>query len=777
MISKRIEGRKDGRSSARAALRYGEGISPNRETGEFLDKSHRTRLGNFGLVDDGVYIDRDLSEKAELIELASIEMQSNCELNTRVAPSSHLAHLIFSFNQVEPSEAVLRDTEDSALAALGLSDNHFASFLHNDNGYWHLHVVASRIEKGTAHRCADLWQDKTKRDKVCREIEQRHGLPIDNGLHQIDDQGRIVEVPRAERRAKREQKPFCISNEARTKEAYSGEKSFQTWAIEIRIGDRLKHAKSWKELHETAAAFGCEVKPKGAGFVICPTGEKGGIQLSKVGVKNLPARYGAFIPNAEVSKDAPTAQYTPAPTKPQAANLYEQWRKARDAFKTEKIAVINEQREAQKQSRADLRVQHKNQLAQIRASASVHEKTTTISIAKMEQAAMLSQLAEKFAAERHALRQRLADIGPGNTFRDYLVKQAARGDETALALAQRYGADESTSVTHEREANQLKLVAGLAGKENRSGSFPAFQYQVIRTGTVVFNLGGGRIVTDSHAARMVQLNNLAADDPRAVEVALRFAVSKFGTSLNLTGSPEFQRLAVETAVRKGLGVRFADPALESYRQEFAATQRQRFTPSFTQRKESHVSHLTKQHPGQIPPAHRRDRLHFLSDGDVVLNTFGNVMPLQQNVLGRLVQQQQEKPHHRMQRPAASALGARSAGVTPPPATSTSDNKPAPEALPAKPLPAYQLPAGVEVASPDYQGRGSVSLVPGFVIQSRGRSLPVAIPLSAFSVEQLEVVRAACVPSVAAGAVIQVSLSGGQVKAVIVSRVRASGLGY
>ena len=68
MISKQIEKRKDGRSSASDALRYGEGLAPDRETGELLDKSHRTRFGNFGLIDDGVYAGRELAEMAEMID-------------------------------------------------------------------------------------------------------------------------------------------------------------------------------------------------------------------------------------------------------------------------------------------------------------------------------------------------------------------------------------------------------------------------------------------------------------------------------------------------------------------------------------------------------------------------------------------------------------------------------------------------------------------------------------------------------------------------------------
>ena len=211
MISKRIKSRKDGKSSAADALRYGEGLKVDRETGVLLDKSHRTRVGNFGLVDDGVYAGRVLSEMTKMIDLAAIEMQAICDLNTRVGADKKLAHFVVSYNQEKPTEAVLRDTEDSMLAVMKLEKNHFATFLHNDNGYWHLHIFASRIEKEEPYRGNSLWHDQVNRDKVCREIEIRHGLQSDNGLHQINELGQIVEIPRAERRAKRDARPVGIS--------------------------------------------------------------------------------------------------------------------------------------------------------------------------------------------------------------------------------------------------------------------------------------------------------------------------------------------------------------------------------------------------------------------------------------------------------------------------------------------------------------------------------------------------------------------------------------
>lgn len=655
MISTRIKDRKDSKSSASDALRYGQGLTVDKETGEYLDKSHRTRLGNFGLIDDGVYVDRDITDMAGIIDLASVEMQSNCDLNTRVDDKSKIAHFLFSFDQYEPTEAVLRDTEDSMLSAMKLDNNHFSTFLHNDNGHWHLHIFVSRIEKDEPHRVNSLWEDKTKRDKVCREIEIRHNLKRDNGMHQITEAGLIVEIPLAERRAAREAKRESdpsISDKAKTTEIYSGEKTFQTWANEIRIGDRLKHAKSWQDLHTAAAAYNCEIKKKGNGLVICPIGEAGGIQLSKVGLKNLPAKFGAFQPaQAQPAKKVPEAAYQAGPTEPKAQSHYDKWREASDAFKPAKTDKINEQREAHKLARAGQKAEQKAELENIRARTSGQARIAAVSIAKMQNAISQAAVTAQFAHERQTLRKQLAGAGPGNTFRDYLVNEAAKGDDVALGLAQKYGVEEATDVLRKREAEQLKIVAAVHGQEYRPAPRMNFTHKVERNGSVIYDFGGGRKVTDSAIAKQVQLNAAAASSPEAVATALRFATTKFGNTLTLTGSAEFQRLAAETAVLKGLNIKFTDPNLEQYRQKFAAEQQRK------PKEKNHVNDAStyRNKPArQIPPAHRRDRLHRLSDSDVVLHTDGNELPLRENVPGRVEQLRQEKPDHGMQRATAGA---------------------------------------------------------------------------------------------------------------------------
>lgn len=638
MISKRIVGRKDGKSSAVAALSYGQGLTPDLETGEFLDKSHRTRLGNFGLVDDGVYTDPD-QDMAQVIELAALEMQSNCDLNGRVGPDKKLAHFVVSFNQDKPSEAVLRDTEDSMLSAMGLDKNHFASFLHDDNGYWHLHVFASRIEKEKPHRGNPLWRDQINRDRVCREIEVRHGLHRDNGLHEVDEKGQIVEVPREERIARREAKPASITDRAKTKEIYSGEKSFQTWATEIRLGDRLKHAKSWQDLHGAAAAYGCEVRARGAGFVVCPTGEKGGIQLSKIGVKNLPARFGVFEAAKPGHQAKPEAVYKPSPTNEKGAGHYNKWAAAKKEFLPVKTERLNEQCEIHKQTRKNLREVQQAEIAKIRASAKGQDKVVAISVAKMQHTLAQTALTEQLAHERQALRRQLAAMGPGNTFRDYLVSEAGKGDNAALTLARKYGVDESTEVLRKREAAKLKIVAAAGGYEHRPAPRLNFTHHVDRTGSIVFDLGHGRKLVDSAISKQVQLNNVAAADPDSIATALRFAASKFGNTLTLTGSAEFQKLAVETAVSKGLFVKFADPALDAYREKLVLDQKQKSrTSDFSHLSRSQITKgvkhvLNRSFDHGIPPDHilrayklatdqsqaaadRSRRLHELSAGSL-----------------------------------------------------------------------------------------------------------------------------------------------------------------
>ena len=134
----------------------------------------------------------------------------------------------------------------------------------------------------------------------------------------------------------------------------------------------------------------------------------------------------------------------------------------------------------------------------------------------------------------------------------------------------------------------------------------------------------------------------------AIATALAVAKQKFGYTLTVTGSAEFQRHTVEVAVKNNLGIKFADPVLENYRKSLMEKQ--------------NALSYRNQHAQSIPPAHLRNRVLDLSNGDLVLNSQHDELPLQQDVHAGL-EQSPEKQNSDLQREARRASGAGSSRDT------------------------------------------------------------------------------------------------------------------
>jgi hypothetical protein len=83
---------------------------------------------------------------------------------------------------------------------------------------------------------------------------------------------------------------------------------------------------------------------------------------------------------------------------------------------------------------------------------------------------------------------------------------------------------------------------------------------------------------------------MAANSHEAISTALQFASARFGRTLTLYGTQEFQRLAVETAVNKGLAINFADPTLDAYREKLLLDKHK---IAFNHRKQQSLTHSQK----------------------------------------------------------------------------------------------------------------------------------------------------------------------------------------
>lgn len=576
MISKQIPSRKDGRSSAKNLLKYGEGLNPD-ENGEYLDKSHRTRITNFDLVDDSILADADLAARLKTIELCAMEMQANCDLNTRSDAKNKIAHFMVSFGQEQPGEAVLNDVEDRMMAELGLQDNHRASFLHNDNGQWHMHIAVSRIEKGDLHRCNDLWQNRIKRDFVCREMELKHGLRRDNGYYYITPDGDIKKDPSRKRNA-------GTGDRAQSMEKHSGLLSFQGWGVESGLGAQLQAAATWADMHRIAGEHDCAIRQRGAGFVIVNRqNDKQVAKLSQLGVKAVEARLGVFQP-ASAETPARTT-YRPEPIHrehgerlPAGRATHEQWReyqKAREDWRENKHDRLKSHGESVRERRAELRDHYRGLRQSISADRALtrEDKEQRRSQLAMKQVQEEIALRERTKLERDALHDDMRSRDPGRTFRDYLVKRAEAGDELALESVRRYAAGEETDLIRKQEEERRRAAAAItmAEQENRIRmAHPVLNLTrtVHRNGSVDYDMGNGRVLTDT-AEGKIKLSEQAVKDAASVEAGLMLAQKRFGSTLELNGPDEFKRFAVQTAVDRNIRVTFTDPKMEAYRVQLA----------------------------------------------------------------------------------------------------------------------------------------------------------------------------------------------------------------
>ena len=138
------------------------------------------------------------------------EVQDVQALNTRSAQEKTY-HLIVSFRPEDEAKLTLKDfqeIESEFAQALGFADHQRHCGVHKNTTHMHLHVAYNMIhpEKLTRH---EPFRDYHKRDKLCRELERRFGLVVDNG--------RDLEAPPRRGNAK-----------AKTYEAHPGQQSFRT---------------------------------------------------------------------------------------------------------------------------------------------------------------------------------------------------------------------------------------------------------------------------------------------------------------------------------------------------------------------------------------------------------------------------------------------------------------------------------------------------------------------------------------------------------------------
>ena len=191
-------------------------------------------------------------------------MQALAERNVRV--QDPLYHGIISWPTHErPNDEQMFGSARTMLRELGFADHHAVLAIHRNTNHHHVHIMVLRVHPDTL-RAHSPFNDYLTADRVCRELELRHGFAHDKGPHRVDlstPEPRIV----LDRRDPEVVKPARVVEKAREYERATGDMSFQSW-VAGDVAAAVRSAASWGDVHRGLAGLGVAMERKGSGYVL-----------------------------------------------------------------------------------------------------------------------------------------------------------------------------------------------------------------------------------------------------------------------------------------------------------------------------------------------------------------------------------------------------------------------------------------------------------------------------------------------------------------------------
>ncbi len=472
--------------------------------------------------------------------LALAEIANVQERNTR-SKTDKTYHLIVSFPPGEkPPPDQLHDIEDRLCEAIGLADHQRISAVHNDKNHFHFHVAINKVHPQT-FKAITPYFDEMRLQAACIALEATHGLTPTNHQMPVPGQGKV-------------------KGPAEAMELQGKQQSLIQW-VRDEAGPALLNVQEtgqgWQDLHKAAAAYGLEIKPRGAGLVITVASDKyARVKPSEIDRRlsfgALTSKWGKFQaprgPQPALERVYPRA---PVLTRrPATAELFKEFQRDRRRALDER----NTERETRREAASAWRREMSNWAAERRAAI----KAMPFTVEGRRQAYAALKRDKALAAERETARRaeerRQAAARSLPTWQTWLQDQAARGDTVA------------TEVLRSADHRQAELGAAVLSAENadqaRHVVYQHLRPTVGRNGEITYRVADGGRVTDQ--ARQVRVDEVSV---AASFLALSLAADRFGDRpLAVAGTDSFKAQIASLAAMEGVDVTFADPSMEAERQ-------------------------------------------------------------------------------------------------------------------------------------------------------------------------------------------------------------------
>ena len=471
-------------------------------------------------------------------------------MNTRTSKEKTY-HLIVSFrpeDEARLTPELFRAIEEEFAKVLGFEDHQRHCGVHQNTNNLHLHVAYNMIhpERLTRH---EPYRDFHKRDQLCRDLELRFGLTIDNGRGIEKDGPRLNDV-------------------AANVEAHTGQQSFEGYAKERRerLLDDLVQAADWEQVHVTLARHGLVIKPHGNGLVIKDRHGDHTIKASRLdrtlSLPKLMKRLGPYVrPSLAIELIQEQECFTAKPLHrgPERGELFQEYQQG---IEFRKMALDALARRKAKELET-IRTTWTRERSIIERQFFGRNRYDLLKIARLREAEQRLQIQKWIRADEEQAKNET----PYASWTDFLRWKATQGNETALAIlrsrknqVEPEGTPGASTIDRRQEVRArwidkridlmteqdvsrrarrgLLAVAKaheLAELESMSPHgkklFTGFNCSIDARGTVFIHLANGGVIRD-----MGKEVAFTAHDEATEEAALLFARSKWGKAVNLRGN-------------------------------------------------------------------------------------------------------------------------------------------------------------------------------------------------------------------------------------------------
>jgi len=476
-------------------------------------------------------------------ELAIDEVVDTQALNTR-ATKEKTYHLLVSFrpeDEAALTPALLKEVEQDFAKALGLEEHQRHCAVHKNTNNLHLHVAYNLIHPEKLTR-REPYRDYLIRDRLCRDLEQRLALSVDNGREHAREIGATP-----------------LSDAAATVEAHTGQQSFEGYVRERRepFLAALEKATTWSDLHRVLAEQGLTIKPHGNGLAIVSNQGQHAIKASRLdrgfSKSNLEKRFGPYqAPDKRIEQLQPATVYNAKPLHraPERGELYAEYQ----AGITKRNAALTLIKEQETIGRETLAETWKRKRQEVEAMAlTKRDKFRLLRLVRQHEADARKRLAMNHGGRR----QSIAAEVPFASWSEFLRGKALQGNEVALAILRsrkqeihpepeaperKVTPQPTKNIIWRAQINEIKNTDALRPVEKRDLAAIArmhalaaeeaaakcerqlkdFTYRIDGKGTVLFTLASGGMVRDAGEQVL-----WSAQDKAAERVGLQYAQAKW----------------------------------------------------------------------------------------------------------------------------------------------------------------------------------------------------------------------------------------------------------